>query len=97
MSIRTYRKIPIELQAVQFTGSNFDEVHELTGPDKFAHAVDLRHFVRFEDDDIVAGVWDHLHSTWVGVKPGQWIMKGTEGEHWPVNEAVFAKSYEEVR
>jgi hypothetical protein len=95
MTIRTYRKIPIELQAVQFTGDNLDEVRELTGGSKFSLADDLDR-EKYGDDEIAGMVWDHRRSTWVGVKAGQWIMKDTEGEHWPVDEAVLAKSYEAV-
>lgn len=33
--------------------------------------------------DIIAAVYDHLHDTWVGVKSGQWIMAGNQGEFYP--------------
>ena len=30
------------------------------------------------------------------VCPSDWIMTGTEGEHWPVKNNVFLKTYEKV-
>lgn len=33
--------------------------------------------------DISAAIYDYLHETYVGVKDGQWIMCGTEGEFYP--------------
>jgi len=95
MPIRTYRKRPIELQAVQFTGDNIDAVRQLTGESKFSLADDVDR-ENFHDQEIAAVVWDHLHSTWIGVKAGQWILKGTEGEHWSIDPKVFADTYELV-
>lgn len=87
------RKRPIVIDAVQFVDNNYNEVRELTGEKYFRPVFDGE----FEQEaEIVAAVWDKLHSTWVGVKTGQWIMKGTEGEHWPVDNTVFVKSYEFV-
>lgn len=37
-------------------------------------------------EDITAAVYDFLHETWVGVKDGQWIMRGTEGELYPCED-----------
>lgn len=34
-------------------------------------------------DEITAAVFDYLHESYVGVKTGQWIMCGTEGEYYP--------------
>ena len=44
-------------------------------------------------DDIVAAVFDVLHETWVGVKKGQWIIRGTKGEFYPCDPEVFAEKY----
>lgn len=44
--------------------------------------------------EIVAAVYDHLHETWVGVKKGQFILRGTKGEFWPIDPEVFTDSYD---
>lgn len=36
--------------------------------------------------DISAAVYDYLHVSYVGVKDGQWIMCGTEGEFYPCED-----------
>jgi hypothetical protein len=41
-------------------------------------------------------VYDELHSTWVGMYTGQWIIKGVKGEFYPINEEVLAETYEPV-
>lgn len=85
-----YRKKPVVVDAIQFTGDNFDEIRELTD-DEF-HLVPQED--RDDDPEIVAEVWDKLHSTWVGVKNDQWIIRGTEGEFYPCDADVFARIYE---
>lgn len=32
----------------------------------------------------------------VVLKPGSWVAQGVNGEIWPIDAEVFAKSYEEV-
>lgn len=44
--------------------------------------------------DIVAAVYDYLHDTWVGVKKGQWIIRGVSGEYYPCDEDVLAETYD---
>lgn len=87
-----FRKKPIVIEAIQFTGENFEEIEEFTG----GNFLPVDPFDRAEDSDIIAEVWDHLHSTWVGVKAGQWIIKGVKGEFYPHDEDLFLESYEEV-
>lgn len=94
-----YRTKPFEIEAVLFTGDNFDEILDFVGyryPDKypvpnFAVAGEYRFW---EDSSIVAEVYDHLHSTWVGVKAGQYIIKGSKGEFYPCDPDVFHAKYE---
>jgi hypothetical protein len=33
---------------------------------------------------------------WVGVQINSWIATGVNGEHWPITEEVFKKSYAEL-
>lgn len=46
-------------------------------------------------EDVVAAVYDVLHETWVGVKVGQWIIRGTKGEFYPCEDEVFEEKYYE--
>ena len=93
MSIITVRKKPVEVQAVQWTGANLVEVVEPTGASRF-FPLDEHDRRNSGDPDATATVYDVLHSTWVLVKNGQWIIRGVKGEFYPCDEAVFAETYE---
>lgn len=82
-----YRKKPVVVQAMQYSGSNAKAVQQFVGGAGFA-------LVHSEDPEITAVVWDKLHSTWVGVKDGQWIIKGVQGEFYPCDDEVFKETYE---
>lgn len=101
-----YRKRPVEVDAIRFDGENFEEIQEFTGervaPYNPAYTVPL--FDRVQNwwpehetpEDIVAVVFDVLHSTWVGVKKDDYIIRGLKGEYYPHDGDLFATAYEEV-
>lgn len=92
MTVKTFRKKPIQIQAVQWTGDNEREIREWCGPSMFGTLQPAVH----RDPEITAEVLDTLHSTWVGVKTGQWIVRGVKGEYYPIAEDVLAETYEPV-
>lgn len=96
MTIRTYRKKPVEIEAVQFTGDNEAEVQALTGADYF-NVLDADDRMHSDDPEMTAQVFDVLHSTWVGVYDGQWIIRGVKGEVYPCAADVFTATYEAVQ
>ncbi len=99
-----YRKKPVEVEAVQFAGYNFSAVAIFTGFHiaRDAPTCEIQNFQRagsyavWDDPEIVAEVWDKLHSTWVGVKINQWIIRGIDGEFYPCDDDVFKRSYDRV-
>lgn len=99
MSETRYRKKPVEVEAIEYTG-DFVVIQEWCRdqePDEhraFFFPVDEEDCV--DDPEIVAEVYDKLHSTWVGVKLGQWIIHGIQGEFYPCDADVFAETYESV-
>ena len=92
-----WRKRPVTVEAVQWTGGNEAEVTEFARAD--AHG---SHFDVLDDEDrencddpqATAQVYDKLHSTWVLVYDGQWIIKGVKGEFYPCAADVFTETYE---
>lgn len=88
---RTYVKKPVAIEAIHWTGDNTEAVRAFTAGG--FETVDP--FERGDSPEIVAEVWDHLHATWVGVKIGQWIIKGLKGEFYPCDPDVFTGTYEE--
>lgn len=91
--VRRFRKRPAEISAVHFDGTNYDEVSAFTTPGCF-HPVEPAD--REDDPDIVACVWDHLHSSWIGVKVGHWVVRGVAGEFYPITNEVLVETYDEV-
>lgn len=92
MAVQKFRTKIVEIEAVRFDGENYAELQEWTN-DQFFHVVEED---RDEDPDIRGEVWDFLHSTWIGVKPGQWIVRGAKGEFYPCDDETFHWKYEEI-
>lgn len=82
-----YRKKPVVIEAVQFTGSNL---------------VEVRDFLRENEKDKVyspAGYPLLLIHTLEGVmeaSPGDFIIRGVKGELYPVKPDIFADTYDPV-
>ncbi len=92
MPVQRFRTRLVEVDAMRWTGLNFDEVFVWTDG-SFKKAPEDRRL----DPSITAEVWDFLHQTWIGVKVGQWIVKGAKGEFYPCDDDTFHWKYEEVK
>ena len=78
---RTYRKKPVTVEAVQWTGENRAEMCE---------------FIDSEVFEIIPRVGLVIH-TLEGdhhASPGDYIIKGVNGEFYPCKPDIFAKTYE---
>lgn len=100
-----FRTKPFEIEAEHFADeAHFWNIQAFVG----ARKVDEDHYINNfqwantyhdwsdEDPAIIAEVYDHLHGTWVGVKAGQWIIKGAKGEFYPCDPEIFEAKYEAV-
>lgn len=95
MPVETYRARPVEIRAVEWTGDNANELYEFTEGNFFStDLIDL--YAHNWDREITGMVFDTLHTTWVGVKTGQHIIEGTEGEFYPCDAVVLEAKYEKV-
>ena len=80
-----FRKKPVVIEAVRYTGSNCAEVAEFTGdgwPDSPCECT---------------GDEPWLIETLEGVmeaSPGDWIIRGVKGEFYPCKPDIFAATYE---
>jgi hypothetical protein len=92
MSVVLYRKLPVEVKTVRWTGDNLDELIAFTGGDFLINLPGEGGFA----PDITATVYDSLHDTWVGVKTGQHVVQGVKGETYPIDEDVLIETYEPV-
>lgn len=48
----------------------------------------------YDDESYTAEVYDSLHSRWIPLRTGAYVMKGVEGECYPCDEVVFGKTYD---
>lgn len=87
-----YRKKPVVIEAVQWTGSNIVELAGFAG----VNFADVQPEDRGEDPDQTAAVWDKLHNVWVPVYDGCWIIRGVKGEFYPCKPDVFEQTYEQA-
>jgi len=102
MSARKFRKKPVVIEAVRATGtpqSNREIIDWARGSRTPAY-MDTR-FVRLDDGNVLADSTQCLTiATLEGamwVDPGDWIIKGVEGEFYPCKPSVFDQTYEPIQ
>ncbi len=83
MTAAQFRKKPVIITATRWTGHNETELVEFTG-NRF-NALDEP---SPDDPDATAQVLDSLHSTWVLVYTGDWIIRGVSGEFYPCRDVL---------
>jgi hypothetical protein len=76
-----YRKKPVVVEAVQFTGQNFEEIGEFT-----------KELAKKIAD---VGAIETLEGV-MTFHPGDWIIKGVKGEFYPCKPDIFEATYEQV-
>lgn len=100
-----YRKRPIVVDAIHYRNlrDSAAAVRAFVGDVKLHTGVTVPGFKPAAqadwtrmDSDVTGAVYDVLHDTWVGVKDGQWIIRGVRGEMYPCADDVFRGTYEPV-
>ncbi|MDQ3580003.1 MAG: hypothetical protein M3443_20880 [Actinomycetota bacterium] len=90
MTAPTFRKKPVEIQAIQFTGepTNFDNVCTFLGEQQHGH--------REEEFGPNAHVLIYTLEGEMRASVGDWIIRGVKGEFYPCKPDIFAATYEPV-
>lgn len=78
-----YRKKPIVIDAIQWTGENIDEVCEFVPQEIWNCITDKKLDIRTLEGVMV-------------VSNGDYIIKGIKGEFYPCKPDIFESSYEKV-
>lgn len=86
------RKRPVEVATIQWTGHNIDDLIDFTGGDFLLP----EHVERIFSPEFTAKVYDSIHNTWVRMKTGHHVVRGIQGELYPIAEDVLAETYEPV-
>lgn len=83
-----FRKKPVEVDALRWTGDNILAVYE------FMHPQQPTYMWEFSDRDEIVGI-ETLEGVMVA-KKGDWIIRGVKGEFYPCKSDIFEASYERV-
>lgn len=90
-----YRKKPVVVEAVRWTGSNLEEIRNFVGSDLIEECVELFDIKRTLKEMLVDIAIDTLEGT-MRVDYGDYIIKGVQGEFYPCKPDIFEQTYEEV-
>jgi hypothetical protein len=81
-----YRKKPIVIEAIQFTGKNCYEVLAFMGAERY-----IVPELSPTDCPVI-----HTLEGKMNTSPGDWVIKGVKGEFYPCKPDIFAATYEKV-
>lgn len=109
---KTYRKLPVEVQGVKWTGTNVHAMRDFVGKRGARNTQDpetgawlgssgeWNFLTPVEISGVMessAIVWDSVQKGWIPVHIGDTILCGVSGEFYPISEEVLRKTYEEVK
>ena len=90
--IKKYRKKPVEIEAIQFTGDNFMEIKEWMG--KSGSDRDLIPILDDETKEVRGVTISTLEGDMIA-NVGDFIIKGVHNEFYPCKPDIFKKTYDE--
>lgn len=101
--IRYFKKKPIAVPMIEWTGENMDEIREFTGNIDVVSAQDtdqvpypLPKFLVKDVLPIRAEIYNTEELAWIPVPLGHFVAKGSNGEFYPISPAVLEQTYDEV-
>ncbi len=86
MKVKRYRKLPVEIEAIQYTEDTQDEVME------FLTCVFERHYPTNNSGNPYIEI-ETLEGNHMACF-GDWIIKGVAGEFYPCKPDIFDQTYE---
>jgi 8-oxo-dGTP diphosphatase len=89
-----YRKRPVVIDAVRWTGQNLDEVKAFVGqrPGSEEDGFQLPDGATRDWDQ--AHVWAEAEGCWMRCPVGHWVIRGVAGEFYPHDPSTFKITYE---
>lgn len=79
-----FRKKPVVIDAIQWTGNNFDQIRKEFGKAPIVEVKAKQSLII----DTMEGI--------ITASKGDWIIKGVNGEYYPCKPDIFDKTYEKV-
>lgn len=83
-----FRKKPVVIEAMQFTGNNFFSIAEFMG---HGRDVLLNEELKSTDRPVIRTLEGDMTAA-----PMDWIIKGVNGEFYPCKPDIFEKTYESL-
>ena len=90
-----YRKKPVVVEAVRWTGSNLEEIRNFVGSDLIEDCVELFDTKR-ELKKMLVGIAINTLEGRMRADYGDYIIKGVKGEFYPCKPDIFEQTYDEV-
>lgn len=84
--VMKYRKKPLVIEAIQWTGKNMDEVSNFIGDTKHTYTYNERRLA----------IYLYTLEGVMGAQKGDWLIKGVKGEFYPCKPDIFEITYELV-
>lgn len=81
MTVKKYTKKPVTIDAIEWTGHNFDDIIEFDGNERVYLRMGTLCIETLEGD--------------MKATIGDYIIKGVDGELYPCKPEIFKKTYEE--
>lgn len=82
-----YRKVPVEIEAMQYTLETRDEIIAWSG---CMHTQIGDFGEEYETENLKIRTLEGV----MLLKPGNWLIKGVEGEFYPCADSIFRRTYE---
>ena len=79
--VKRYKKKPVEIEAIQFTGDNYKEVEEFVGQSLYIS-------YGMVAIPTLEGI--------MRCKVNNYVIKGVRGEFYPCDREIFEETYEEI-
>lgn len=93
VEVKNYKRKPTVVQAIQFTGNNFDDFEEFGGisidRDSVTNIIDI------DNGNRLSFSYDTNEGK-VRVETGDYLVKGIDGLVYPCNRKMFSLIYEET-
>lgn len=91
-----YRKKPVVVEAVRWTGSNLEEIRNFVGNDLIENYIEHFDIERALIKQTLAGIAINTLEGTMMVNYGDYIIKGVNNEFYPCKPDIFEQTYEEV-
>ena len=93
MSVKTYRKKPVEIEAIKYDGKNSDDCIKFI---ESGQVVCWKKKVAFPISKPEIRIMIETLEGVMQARPGDYIIRGVNGEYYPCKPNIFFKTYETV-